>query len=172
MGISHFSRFSVFFAILQVIQCLCLIFHVFSFLTKIQVLQCVFHIVHAFTLSLHIPSHTVFVSHFPNFSVLLPQIQSLQCVFLIFKVFHIFLPYSMSYSMFLISHVFQCFSPYFMLYYVSFFFPRLSVVLPYSRFYSVQFSFFTVFSVSCHIPGHILFVSYFPRFSFFSPKSR
>ena len=28
------------------------------------------------------------------------------------------------------------------------------------------------FSVSCHIPGHTVFVSHFPRFSFFSPKSR
>ena len=31
------------------------------------------------------------------------------------------------------------------------------------------FSFFTVFTVSSHIPDHTLFVSHFPRFSVFSP---
>ena len=31
---------------------------------------------------------------------------------------------------------------------------------------------FHVFSVSCHIPGHRVFVSHFPRFSVFSPLSR
>ena len=36
----------------------------------------------------------------------------------------------------------------------------------------MQFSFFTFFSLSCHIPGHRVFLSHFPRLSVCSPKSR
>jgi hypothetical protein len=38
------------------------------------------------------------VSHFPRFFSFLAKIQVTQCVFLIFHVFHYFLPYSRSYS--------------------------------------------------------------------------
>ena len=36
----------------------------------------------------------------------------------------------------------------------------------------MQFSFFTFFSVSCHIPGHRVFLSHFLCLSIFSTKSR
>jgi hypothetical protein len=36
----------------------------------------------------------------------------------------------------------------------------------------LRFSFSTYFSVSSHIPGHTVFVSYFARFSVFSPYSK
>ena len=58
---SHFSRFLVFLAIFQVIQCLCLIFHVFVFYR-------------------HITGPTVCISHFSCFSLFLPIFQVLLCV--------------------------------------------------------------------------------------------
>jgi hypothetical protein len=51
-----------------------------------------------FSVFCHIPHQTVFVSHFPRFFSFLAKIQVTQCVFLIFHVFHYFLPYSRSYS--------------------------------------------------------------------------
>ena len=41
-------------------------------------------------------------------------------------------------------------------------FPFFKVFSPYSRSYHVHFSLFTFFSVSCHIPGPTMWVSYFP----------
>ena len=111
--ISHFSCFSVFLAILQAIQYLCLIFQAFQFschntgptlcishisrfsllLATFQVLECVFLILHVLNISLRILPLTVCVSHFLHFSV--------------------FLPFSRSYSVhFSFFHVFQCFSLY------------------------------------------------------------
>ena len=86
--------------------------------------------------------HTVFVSHFPRFSVFLAIIQVLQCAFLIFQVFLYFSPYSKSYS--------ECFS--------------LSMIFSYFpiQSYSVHFSFFTFFRVSRHISRPTVCVSYFP----------
>jgi len=109
--ISHFSCFSVFLDIFQVMQCLCFIFHVFLF-------------------SRYTPDLTVCISHFSCFSLFLA-----------------------------IFHVIQCLWP---------IFPRFSVFSPYSRSYSVYFSFFMFFTVPCHIPGHTVFMSHFPRFSVFS----
>ena len=48
--------------------------------------------------------------------------------------------------------------------------------LPIIQTYSAYFSFFTLFSVSCHIPGYTMFVTLFPRLFVclfvFSPHSR
>ena len=66
--ISHSLTFSLFLAIFQVKQCLCLIFHVFQF-------------------SHHIPVPTLWISHFPPFSVFLAIFQVEQCLFLIFLHF-------------------------------------------------------------------------------------
>jgi hypothetical protein len=107
VGISHFSRFSVFLVIFQVIQCLCLFFPRFSvFSPKSRSYSVYFSYFNFFNLSLCIPSHTVFVSHFPRFFSFLATIQVLHCVLLIFKVFHCFLPYSMSYSVCFSFHTF------------------------------------------------------------------
>jgi len=86
-----------FFCICQVLQCSFLIFQVFqcfspyfmsnnlcfsfsmifSFLAITQVLQCAFPFFHVFEcFSCHIPGQTVFVSHFPRFSVFLPYSMS------------------------------------------------------------------------------------------------
>ena len=67
--ISHFSRFSVFLDVFQILQCRCFIFHVFQF-------------------SCHIPGPTVCISHFSRFSVFLAIFQVIQCLCLIFHCFH------------------------------------------------------------------------------------
>jgi hypothetical protein len=92
MCISHFPCFSVFLAMFHVIQCLCLIFKVFQYLAIFEVLKCPFLMFHIFlyfspysrsssvrflfltffSFTDHVPDHTVFVSHFPCFSVLSP----------------------------------------------------------------------------------------------------
>ena len=68
--VSFFSRFSVFLAILHVLQCALLIFHDFQ-------------------VSSHIPVPAVFISHFPCFSVFLAILQVLICAFLILKFFSV-----------------------------------------------------------------------------------
>jgi hypothetical protein len=109
--ISHFPSFSVLLAIFQVLQWVCLILHVFNFLTIFSFLQSAFLIIQAFQYSRNIPWPTVCVSHFPCFSVFLDIFQVLQCVFLIFHVFQ-FSCYIPGLTV-CISHfqVFQCFSP-------------------------------------------------------------
>ena len=95
-------------------------------------------------------------------------IQFLQYIFLIFKVFHWFLPYSMSYSLCVSFYTFFgvfCHNPGHTVF-VSHF-PCFSIFSPKSRSYSVYFSYFTFFTLSLHIPSHIVFVSHFPHFSVF-----
>ena len=123
------------------------------FLAIFQVLYCVFLIFHDFTVSRHIPGPTVNVSHFVRFSVFLTIFHVLPCQFFIFSFVSFLALFQVLLCDFPIFHTFQCFSPY-------------------SRSDSVTFSFFMSFSVSCHIPGHTVIVSYFPRFSVFSSKSR
>ena len=87
------------------------------------------------------------ISHFSTFFSFLAIFQVLQCVYLIFHDFQCFLPYSRSYQLiFSIS--------------------ELSFFLTYSRSYSVHFSFFTFFTVSCHIPGPTVCVSFSTFLSF------
>ena len=110
-----------FLAILQVLQCAVLIFHVFqlslpyftfysmyfsfsmicSFLAIFQVLKCVFLFFHVFSVSPHISRPTVWLSHFQLFSVFSPYSRSYTvhfCAFLIFQLLQCFSPYYRSYS--------------------------------------------------------------------------
>jgi hypothetical protein len=145
-----------------------------------------------FTISCHIPVPTVYVSPFSRFLMFLASFQIIQCAFLIFPVFQCFLPYSRSYSVsvtfstffsflaiiqvlqcvFLIFHVFHCFSPYSRSYTVFFSFCMFLVFLAIFTVLTCEFHIFLVFQFSCYIPGQTVFVSHFPRFSFFSPYSR
>jgi hypothetical protein len=68
----HFSLFtfiSVSGPIPGHIPCLCLIFHLLSFLAICQVLQCFCLIFHVFQFSPNIPGRKVCISHFPRFTV-------------------------------------------------------------------------------------------------------
>ena len=94
-----FSTVKMFLAICQLKQCSCLIFHVFSIFS----LDSRSYSVHSsfsqyLSVSHPITGHTMFVSHFPSFSVFLAIFQVLQCAFLIFQVFQCFSTYSTSYS--------------------------------------------------------------------------
>ena len=124
----------------------------FTFLAIIQILQCIFLIFDDFQFSCHTPGLTLVQFSFSKFlSIFLPYsrsysvcvsfstffsffiiIQGLQCVYLIFHVFECFSPYFMTYSVcfsfsmifsfltifqvlpcaFLIFHIFEYFSPY------------------------------------------------------------
>ena len=205
--ISYFRLFfSIFLAMFQIIQCLCLIFDVFQFSCHIpctpvcisyfpcfsvflpysrshsehssfstffsvfryfQITQCAFLIFHVFQVSLHIPGPTMFIFHFPRFSVFrqfpsptmcnshFPRFSGffatfhvLQCSFLILQDFSICSPYSRSYSvhfLFLMSFSFSCHVP----------------------DHTVLFLIFHVFQFSRHILGHTVCISHFPRFSVF-----
>ena len=157
--IFHISHVSLFLPIFQVLQRVFLFLHVFHCFLSYFMLTCGFLIFLICKFSPHIPDHTRFMSHFPRFSVFLAIFhvqyvsfsffsffshlaifQVLQCTFLIFSLFKLFLalfqvlacefhifffssifsPYSSSYSVFLIFHLFQCFSPYSRSYSVSF----------------------------------------------------
>ena len=101
----------------------------------------------------------------------LAKIQVLQCVFLIFHVFHCFLPYSRSYNVcFSICMIFS-FSLHFS------YIPRDFLIFLVCQFSDHNqdhnhFSFFKFFSDSGHIPVHTFFDAHFPRFSVFLPQSR
>ena len=90
MCISHFPLFSVFLAIFQVLQCVFLIFHDFQFSRHIPPSYSVhFPFANFFSVSRHIPGHTVFVSHFQRFSVFLAIFQILQSLFIFFTFFRV-----------------------------------------------------------------------------------
>ena len=165
--VSHFPGFLTFLAICQVLEFTFIIFHVFlcfspysrsyhvsfsissfvSFLTILQVLRCVsFSTFPPF--SSHIPGPTMWISHFPRFSVFSTYSRS----------YSVFVSFSMFYS---VSHhipgLTVCLS----------LFPRLLVFLPYASSYSIHLSFFTFFSVSRHIPGPNIWDSHFHLLSVF-----
>ena len=162
--IAHFSRFSVFLTICQVIHD-CVLF--FSFLAIIQVLQWSFLIVHIFQcFSPYSSSYSVCVSFstFFSFSFFL---------FLFLFLFCFVLPFCRSYSVpFTLFHVFQfschipaptvCISHF------------LHFTVFFTIFHSLQcvYLIFHVFKFSSHLLGHAVFVSPLPRFSVFSPNSR
>ena len=107
-----------------------------------------------FSVSCHIPGLPVCVSHiFHVFQVscIIPSPTVCISHFLCFAVFLAL--FQILECPFIIFHVFQCFSPY-------------------SSSYIELFSFSKFFTVSCHIPGHAVFLSHFPRFSLFSPNSK
>jgi hypothetical protein len=186
-----FSCFSVFLAILRVIQC-CDLFHVCQF-------------------SRHNTGPRVWISHISRSSLFLVIFHVLQCVFLILHIFQCFLPYFMSYrvnfsissfvSFLFINQVLQ-FN--FLLFQIGQFschipglslcvshFARFSVfiaifhVLPcgfssssffsflvINKFLECEFLIFLVCQFSRHIPGHTVFASHFPLLSIFLPQSR
>ena len=162
--IAHFSRFSVFLTICQVIHD-CVLF--FSFLAIIQVLQWSFLIVHIFQcFSPYSSSYSVCVSFstFFSFSFFL---------FLFLFLFCFVLPFCRSYSVpFTLFHVFQfschipaptvCISHF------------LHFTVFFTIFHSLQcvYLIFHVFQFSSLLLGHAVFVSPLPRFSVFSPNSR
>jgi hypothetical protein len=167
----HFSIFSVFLAIFQFIQCLCLNFHVFKFSQQNpRYTVCIAQYFTYSTVSCHISVSTVCVSHFAHFSVFLPQSSSYTVCFSYLKFFTVsYLPYSMSYSVILISHTFQCFSPYFLSYYVSFsissfvsFLAIFQVLQPVSVCLILH-----VFPFPSHNPGPTVYISHLLRFSVF-----
>ena len=150
--ISHFSCFSLFLDIFQVIQWVCLIFQIFEFSHRISVPTMWFS---HFCLSIFSPyswSYSMCVS-FSTFFTFLALYQVLKCTFLIFHVFLCLLLYTRS-----------C--------HVSFSFSLLVSFL--TIFQVLQCAFlifliFHIFSVSFHIPAHTVCVSHFPRFLVFSP---
>ena len=161
--IAHFSRFSVFLTICQVIHD-CVLF--FSFLAIIQVLQWSFLIVHIFQcFSPYSSSYSVCVSFSTFFSFFF--------LFLFLFLFCFVLPFCRSYSVpFTLFHVFQfschipaptvCISHF------------LHFTVFFTIFHSLQcvYLIFHVFQFSSHLLGHAVFVSPLPRFSVFSPNSR
>jgi len=87
--ISHFSRFSLFHAILQVLQFAFPIYHVlhcFCHFSGPKV--CVSHF-RRVLVSCHTPGPPVFISHFSGFSVFHAILQAIQYLYLIFHDFQV-----------------------------------------------------------------------------------
>ena len=102
----------MFFTILQVKQCLCLIFHIFQFSHHIKgPTVCIFHFSRFLSTSRHIPGHLDFVSHFPCFSLFLALTQVPTVCIYHFSRFPLFLHiFQVLLGVILILQVFQCFS--------------------------------------------------------------
>ena len=188
-----YSMFFSLLAIIQVLQCVFLLFHVFTvfphisgptvctshsasfsmFLAIFQVKEYLFLIFYLFQFSCHVTGPTVCISHFSGFSVFLAIFQFLLCEFLIFLICqlscHIPGP---TVRVCLIFHVFQCFSPYSR---------SNSVCVSFSTFFSFlaiflvlqcAFLILHIFQFSRHIAGPTIIVSLLPRFSVIPPYSR
>ena len=169
---SHFPLLSVFSPQTKSYSVYFLYFTFLLFLAIFQVLQCLFLICTFYLVSPHIPGHKVFASHFLHFSVFLPQSRSDTVYFLYFRYFSVSRHIPSPTVCVLILHDFHCFSPYFMYYHVSFsFFPFVSFFAIF-QVLQCEFFFFLVGQFCCHIPGHTVFVSLFPRLSVFSPQTR
>ena len=136
-----FPPFSVFLAIFQVIQCLCLNFHLIQYSS--QWVFIIFHVFECFS-----PYFTFYIVcfSFSNFFLFLPIFQVLQCAFLIF-------------------HLFQCFSKYSKFYSVCFSFSMNFSILAILQVFSMNLSFFMFFRVSRHISHPRVCVSHFPKLS-------
>ena len=146
--ISHFPPFSVFRAIFHYLQCVFLIFYDFQFSHHIpDSIVYIYHFPIFFSVSCLIPGPTVCVLYFPWISVYLPYSRS-NCVHLFFTFFSFSRRYS--FTIVCVSH-----------------FPWFSVFSPYSMSYSMSVSFSRILSVSCHIPGSTMCMSYFSGFSLF-----
>ena len=138
--ISHFSHFSLYLAIYPVLPCEFLIFHVYFyyFLPYSKYYSESFSFCTFFNVSRHIASHTMWVFHFPCWSVFLPYSRSYSVYFLFFTFFSVschipgntlFVSHFPRFSflakikvlqcLFQISRIFHCFSPYFMSYYLN-----------------------------------------------------
>ena len=145
-----FSTFSVFLAIIQVIKCPFLIFHVFQFSLHNQVILCDFFLFSCLSIFhfWHIPCYTIFVSHFSPFSGFLPhsRFYSEHFTYSTFVSVSCHVPgqtlfvshFSRFFVFFVIFQVVKC------AFLISTFF--FSVSSTYYRFYSVHYSFFQCFS--------------------------
>ena len=186
----YFS-FSIIFnfrAILQVLQCSCIISHIYQysrhnpgptvcishfsliwvFLAIFHDLQCVFLILHYFQFSCHIPGSTVCISHFSRFWVFLAIFQVLQCSCLIFHIFQ-FSRRNLNLHIqcvYLVFYVFQCFLPYFTSYCVCFSFSMIFSFIAILQVLQYAFLIFHVFQSFCQITGPTVFVSQFRHFQF------
>ena len=104
--VSHFPRFSGFFSFFFFLQFSLYILHFFTFfifLTIFQVLQCAFFIFHVFKwvfffFFCHIPGPRVSVSHYSGFFSVSRQIPDHTVFVSHFPLFSVFLTYSRSYS--------------------------------------------------------------------------
>ena len=148
--VSHFARFSVFFAIFQALPCEFLIFLLCQFLLHIiQVLPCLCSIFHVFQWFLPYSRSYHISFSFSSFDIFLAIFQVLKWVCIPFHVFqffqHILVPVM----------------------WISLFFFHFPVLSPYSRSYSVHFLFSTLFSFSRHIPGLTVCISFYTFYSFF-----
>ena len=111
--VSHFSMIFSFFAILLVLQCPFLIFHVFKCFSPYSRS---YHVYVPFPrffsfFFCHNPGPRVCFSPFPTFSVFHTIFHILQCVFLIFQNCQFLAIIQVLQCAFLIFHLFQCFSP-------------------------------------------------------------
>ena len=77
MCVSLFARFSVFLTIFHVLPCEFLFSSLSVFSPYSRCYSEQFSFFTFYSVSRHIPGHTVFVSHFPRISVFLPKIQVL-----------------------------------------------------------------------------------------------
>ena len=148
--VSHFARFSVFFAMFQALPCEFLIFLLCQVLLDIfQVLQCLCSIFHFFQWFLPYSRSYHISFSFSSFDIFLAIFQVLKWVCIPFHVFqffqHILVPVM----------------------WISLFFFHFPVLSPYSRSYSVHFLFSTLFSFSRHIPGLTVCISFYTFYSFF-----
>ena len=141
-----------------------------SFLATFPVLHCEIFIFHVFSVSRTIPVHTVFVFHFPHFSIFSPYSMSYSVCFSFHTFFtvyrHISFPtlwvtFSLFVSFLALFHVLQCFCLILQVFQFSRHNPGPTVyIIHFSRF-----QYFLQYSRSYN------FVSHFPRFSVFSPQS-
>ena len=153
MFISDFPRFSVFLDKFQVLLCDFLIF--FPGLSPYSRSYSVqFSFSTLFSVSRHIPGHTVFVSHFPRFSVFSPYSWSSSVLFSFFT-FSVFL--EIFHDLQYVFHIFHDF-------HFSHHIPGPTVCIFY---FPCAFLSFYVFSVFCLIPDSIVSISHFLRFSMF-----
>ena len=151
--ISDFPRFSVFLDKFQVLLCDFLIF--FPGLSPYSRSYSVqFSFSTLFSVSRHIPGHTVFVSHFPRFSVFSPYSWSSSVLFSFFT-FSVFL--EIFHDLQYVFHIFHDF-------HFSHHIPGPTVCIFY---FPCAFLSFYVFSVFCLIPDSIVSISHFLRFSMF-----
>jgi hypothetical protein len=144
----------VFFTILQVKQCLCLIFHIFQFSHHIKgPTVCIFHFSRFLSTSRHIPGHLDFVSHFPCFSLFLALTQVPTVCIYHFSRFPLFLHiFQVLLGVILILQVFQCFSQWTRSQHVNFSFSSFVICLAIIQVLQCVFLIFNVFQCSPHIP--------------------
>ena len=172
--ISHISRFSLFLTIFHVLKCVSHFASFSMFFTVFYVLTCVFLIFLICQFSHHILGPTMWVSHFPHWSVFSWNSQSYSVHFHVLHVFECFSPYSRSYSVCVLFSTFFQFSHHnpctpVCIFYIS----RFSLFLAIYQILQCVFLICTFYKVSWHIPGHTLFASHFLHFfSVFLPQSR